>query len=189
MKPNASRLLGSIFSAGALLLLPALPSGHAADPPKAMLTITTTSFPAEGMIPAKYTCEGANVSPALSWTGVPAGAKTLALICDDPDAPGGNWVHWVLFNLPAAASGLAEKVDTGPTLPGGARQGMNDFGKTGYGGPCPPPGKAHHYFFKLYALDIRLRLKAGATKKDLLQAMDGHVIADGLLMGKYQRKK
>jgi Raf kinase inhibitor-like YbhB/YbcL family protein len=189
MKSNASRPLGSILSAVALLLLPILTS-HAADPPpRATLNITSSGFPAEGMMPAKYGCEGANASPALSWTGVPAGAKSLVLICDDPDAPGGTWVHWVLFNLPANTSALAEKVDTAPMLPSGARQGVNDFGKIGYSGPCPPPGKPHHYFFKLYALDIRLGLKPGATKKELLQAMDGHIVGEGLLMGKYQRKK
>jgi len=188
MKRNASRLLGSFFAAAALALFAVLP-GYAVDPPKATLNISSPAFPSEGMIPAKYTCEGGNVSPSLSWTGVPASAKTLALICDDPDAPGGTWVHWILYNLPAATSALAEKVDSTPTLPGGARQGTNDFGKIGYGGPCPPAGKAHHYFFKLYALDIRLGLKPGATKKELLQAMDGHVVAEGMLMGKYQRRK
>ena len=182
--------MGSIFSVGVPLLLFSSSSGHADDPaPKATLTITSPGFPAEGMIPAKYTCAGANVSPPLSWTGVPAGTRTLALICDDPDAPGGTWVHWVIFNLPVTASTLVEKIDTVPTLPNATRQGVNDFGKIGYGGPCPPPGKPHHYFFKLYALDARLSLKAGATKKDLLQAMDGHVVAEGFLMGKYQRKK
>ncbi|MDR3402165.1 MAG: YbhB/YbcL family Raf kinase inhibitor-like protein [Chthoniobacter sp.] len=141
------------------------------------------------MIPAKYTCEGANVSPPLSWTGLPAGTKSLALICDDPDAPAGTWVHWVLYHLPATTNSLDEKLPPAAALLDGARQGVNDFGKTGYGGPCPPPGKPHRYFFKLYALDIDLALRPGATKQALVQAMEHHVLADGLLMGKYQRKK
>ena len=153
------------------------------------ITITSPAFSAEGMIPAKYSCEGADVSPPLSWTGAPAGAKSLALVCDDPDAPAGIWVHWVLYNLPAGTSSLMEKVATTPMLPNGARQGVNDFGKIGYGGPCPPSGKAHRYIFKFYALDIELALQPGATKKDLLHAMAHHVMAKGVLMGKYQRQR
>ena len=113
----------------------------------------------------------------------------MALICDDPDAPGGTWVHWVLYNLPGRTTALAENLDATATLPNGARQGVNSFGKVGYGGPHPPAGKPHHYFFKLYALDVGLALKPNATKADLLQAMEHHVLADGVLMGKYQRKK
>ena len=164
------------------------------EPPKttaasASLIITSPSFAAGGSIPAKYSCEGANVSPALEWSGTPPAAKSLALICEDPDAPAGTWTHWVLFNLPASTTALPEKMDTAPTLPSGAKQGTNDFQKTGYGGPCPPPGKPHRYFFRLYALNTELALKPGATRKDLLRAMEHHVVAEGQLVGTYQRKK
>jgi len=153
------------------------------------MSVTSSAFPAESLIPQKYSCEGGNVSPPLSWTGVPTGTKSFALICDDPDAPGGTFVHWVLFNLPASATALAEKTATTATLPNGARQGMNSFDKVGYGGPCPPEGKPHHYFFKVYALDATLPVKAAASKKEVEQAMEHHILAEGLLMGKYQRKK
>lgn len=155
----------------------------------ASLNLTSSAFPAGGSIPAKYSCEGANVSPALEWSGTPAAAKSLALICDDPDAPAGTWTHWVLFNLPANTTSLPEKMDTAAALPSGAKQGTNDFQKTGYGGPCPPPGKPHRYFFRLYALDTEVALKPGATRKDLLHAMEHHIIAEGQFMGTYQRKK
>ncbi len=165
-----------------------------AEPPKttgapASLTMTSSAFPSGGNIPSKYACDGANVSPSLSWSGAPAGTKSLALICEDPDAPNGLWVHWVLYNLPATTTALAEKVEATGPLPGGAKQGTNDFQKIGYGGPCPPPGKAHRYFFKLYALDADLALKPGATRKDLLRAMEHHIVAEGQLVGMYQHKK
>jgi len=153
------------------------------------MSVTSSAFPAESMIPSKYSCEGGNVSPPLSWTSVPTGTKSFALICDDPDAPGGTFVHWVLFNLPAGVTALTEKTATTAMLPNGARQGINSFDKFGYGGPCPPEGKPHHYFFKVYALDASLPVKAGATKKEVEQAMEHHILAEGLLMGKYQRKK
>jgi Raf kinase inhibitor-like YbhB/YbcL family protein len=151
------------------------------------ITVTSSAFTEGGMIPRKYTGEGPDVSPALSWTGVPEGTRSLALICDDPDAPGKTWVHWVLFNLPADADGLPEDVPSERELASGARQGVNDFGNIGYGGPMPPPGPAHRYYFKLYALDVALDLDAGATKVALLKAMEGHILAEGQLMGKYQR--
>jgi Raf kinase inhibitor-like YbhB/YbcL family protein len=138
-------------------------------------------------VPRKHTCEGPDVSPPLAWTGVPEGAKSLVLICDDPDAPMGTWVHWVLFNLPADTTGLPEDVPKKPTLDNGARQGTTDFKRPGYGGPCPPPGKPHRYFFKLYALDSRLDLGEGVRKKDVEKAMQGHILAQGQLMGTYKR--
>ncbi len=153
------------------------------------LNVISPAFPTEGMIPSKHSCESGDISPPLAWSGAPAGTKSFALICDDPDAPGGTWVHWVVYNLPANATAMAEKIAAAPNLPNGARQGANDFGKIGYGGPCPPAGKAHHYFFKLYALDTELPLKPGATKKDVEQAMEHHILAEAMLMGKYQRKK
>jgi len=151
------------------------------------ITVTSAAFENGGMIPRKYTGEGADLSPPLSWTGVPDDAVALGLICDDPDAPGKTWVHWVLFNLPASATGLPEGMATERELPTGARQGVNDFGKIGYGGPMPPPGPAHRYYFKLYALDTKLKLDAGATKAELLKAMENHILAEGQLMGKYKR--
>lgn len=152
------------------------------------MQITSTAF-AEGQpIPDKYTCAGEDVSPPLTWSGAPAGAKSFTLITDDPDAPMGTWVHWVIFNLPPTATSLVENTPPSGELPDGSKQGANDFGKIGYGGPCPPPGRPHRYFFKIYALDATLNLKSGATKKELLRAMEGHVLAQGQLMGTYQRR-
>jgi len=152
------------------------------------LQIISPAFAAGQPIPDNYTCAGLNVSPPLTWTNPPAGAKSSALIADDPDAPGGTWVHWVIYNLPPATAGLSEGVPKSPELANGAKQGVNDYQRTGYGGPCPPPGKPHRYFFKLYALDLPPDLKSGLTKKDLVAAMDGHILAEGQLMGTYQRK-
>jgi len=154
---------------------------------KMTIQITSPAFKEGQPIPKKHTCEGPDLSPALEWTGVTEGSKSLALICDDPDAPMGIWVHWVLFNLPPDAKGLAENVAKKPVLDNGARQGVNDFKRPGYGGPCPPPGKPHRYFFKLYALDAKLDLEEGAKKKDVEKAMEGHVLAQGQLMGTYKR--
>jgi hypothetical protein len=150
------------------------------------LTITSSAFEEGAMIPKQYTCDGADMSPPLSWSGVPEGTKSLALIADDPDAPMGTWVHWVLYNLPPDSTGLPENVPPEETLANGARQGLNDFKKFGYGGPCPPGG-THRYFFKLYALDTMLDLSGRVTKQELLKAMEGHILAKGQLMGKYQR--
>lgn len=154
-------------------------------------TLTSPSFADGATIPSQYTCDGADRSPALSWSGSPEGTKSFALIVDDPDAPAGIWVHWVLFNLPAGTSGLPENVARKETLPelGGALQGRNDSRKTGYAGPCPPPGKPHRYFFKLYALDGPLGLRAGATKGDVERAMDGHVLGSAQVVGTYARKR
>jgi Raf kinase inhibitor-like YbhB/YbcL family protein len=151
------------------------------------LQITCSAFSEGGTIPGKYTADGPDVSPALSWTGVPPGARSLALVCDDPDAPRGTWVHWVLFNVPAHATGLPEGVPRQAELPDGSRQGTNDFGKVGYGGPSPPKGKPHRYYFKLYALDAVLDLPAGGTKAQLLDAMKDHVLDEAQCMGQYGR--
>ncbi|HWP90916.1 MAG TPA: YbhB/YbcL family Raf kinase inhibitor-like protein [Thermodesulfobacteriota bacterium] len=150
------------------------------------ITISSTAFKEGGMIPKRYTCDGPNISPPLSWDSVPVGTKSLALICDDPDAPRGTWVHWVIFNLRANTKELTENIPPQQTLPNGAQQGRNDFGKIGYGGPCPPGG-THRYYFKLYALDNEINLEAGATKAELLKAMEGHILAKGQLMGRYKR--
>ena len=153
---------------------------------KMEIKVTSSGFEAGGMIPSKYTCDGTDVSPPLKWESVPEGTKSIALISDDPDAPMGTWVHWVLFNLPADAGELAENIGPDKTLPNGARQGRNDFNRIGYGGPCPPGG-THRYFFKIYALDAPVDLLAGATEPQLLRAMEGHILGRGELMGKYKR--
>jgi len=154
------------------------------------LTITSTAFAGNGAIPAQYTCEGKDLSPPVAWSGVPAGAKSLALIVDDPDAPDPaapkmTWVHWVLYGIPPSATGLAEAVKPA-ALPSGTREGRNDFGRTAYGGPCPPIGR-HRYFFKLYALDTTLADLKQPTKAALEKAMQGHVLAQATLVGTYQK--
>jgi len=154
---------------------------------KMAFTITSTAFKHEGMIPIQYTCDGADISPQLAWSNVPESTKSFALICDDPDAPVGDWVHWVMFNIPSETRELKEKIANDAVLPDGVRHGTNDFGKYGYGGPCPPGG-THRYYFKLYALDSMLVLKDKVTKKDLLEAMKGHILGQTELMGKYSRK-
>jgi len=150
------------------------------------LEITSSAFSEGGMIPGRYSCDGPDISPDLSWQGVPEGSRSLALICDDPDAPAGTWVHWVLFNIPADEKGLAAQIAPDAKLSNGALHGTNDFRRLGYGGPCPPRG-THRYYFKLYALDTVLPLKAGATKAQVEAAMAGHILAQGQLMGKYKR--
>ena len=148
--------------------------------------LKTTAFPESGLIPKKYTCDGTDVSPALSWNTPPEGTQSFALIVDDPDAPVGTWTHWVIWNIPAKTTALPESVAKTEEA-SGALQGKNDFKRIGYGGPCPPPGKPHRYFFKLYALDTRLELKAGASKNELERAIKGHILAQAELVGKYAR--
>ena len=151
------------------------------------LQLTSSAFRQGEKIPSKFTGDGADVSPALAWPVAPFGTRSFALICDDPDAPRGTWVHWVLFNVPSDQQALEEGVPTTAKLANGALQGTNDFGKIGYGGPAPPPGKPHRYFFKLYALDAVLPLPEGTTKSQLVNAMKGHVVDEGELMGTFQR--
>lgn len=153
---------------------------------KPEIKLTSTAFKEGESIPRAYTCDGVNVSPSLEWSGIPKTARTLAIVADDPDAPGGTWVHWVLYNLPADNIGLVENVPATEALKAGGFQGKSDFGKIGYGGPCPPTG-THRYFFRIYALDSELPLKAGATKSELMKAMEGHIIVQGQLMGTYRR--
>jgi len=150
------------------------------------MEIKSSAFGSGEMIPAKYTCDGADFSPQLEWSGSPAGTRSFALICDDPDAPMGTWVHWVIYDIPPTATMLAEGITREKDLPGGGTQGINDFRKIGYGGPCPPGG-THRYFFKLYALDAMLGLKPGITKDQLLTAMRGHILGEAQLMGTYRR--
>lgn len=138
-------------------------------------------------IPDIYTCKGKDISPSLSWTGIPAGTKSIALIMDDPDAPGETFVHWVLYNVPAQTQKLPEGMPHDKILSDGSMQGMTDFGQTGYGGPCPPPGKPHRYYFKVYALDSRIDLAPGASKKQLEGEIVGHILAKGEIVGIYKR--
>jgi Raf kinase inhibitor-like YbhB/YbcL family protein len=154
----------------------------------ALIPLSSSAFVPGGDIPVAHTCDGPDASPPLEWGEPPAGTRSFALICDDPDAPMGTWVHWVLFNLPAQTRSLSEKFPTDGELPTGARQGKNGFGRLGYGGPCPPKGPAHRYFFKLYALDGPVSVAAGAGKEELEAAMKGHVLAQGELMGRYGRR-
>ena len=149
--------------------------------------LASTVFVHEASIPSKYTCDGEDVSPPLEWSDPPADAQTFAIIMDDPDAPVGTWVHWVLYDLPAEARVLPEAISSDAELPNGSRHGENSWRRTDYGGPCPPSG-VHRYFFKLYVLDKALDLDAGATKEELLQAMEGHVLAQTELMGTYTRE-
>jgi Raf kinase inhibitor-like YbhB/YbcL family protein len=152
------------------------------------IVVKSPAFAEDGPIPAKYTGDGKDVSPPLTWSGVPHGTRSLVLLCEDPDAPRGTWSHWVLFNLPAETRELAEGLPAEATLPAGGVQGSNDFGKIGYGGPAPPPGKPHRYYFKLTALNTTLNLSAGAKRQEVLSAMEGHVLGEGWLMGVYGRK-
>lgn len=151
------------------------------------MELKSSAFQSGATIPRKHTCDADDVSPRLSWSNVPAGAKTFSLIVDDPDAPGGTWVHWVIYDLPANTKELAEAVSKTETLANGGKQGLNDFRRVGYGGPCPPAGKSHRYFFKLYALDEPTNLKPRATKGQLLAAMKGHILAEAELIGRYKR--
>jgi Raf kinase inhibitor-like YbhB/YbcL family protein len=153
---------------------------------KMSIKLISTAFQEGGTIPEKFACDGEDLSPPLNWEGVPDDTKSLALILDDPDAPAGTWVHWVVYNLPPTIEGLSEGVIPEREIKGGGFQGMNDFRKIGYGGPCPPEGE-HRYFFKLYALDTLFPFAAGVTKAQLMIAMEGHVIEETHLMGRYRR--
>jgi Raf kinase inhibitor-like YbhB/YbcL family protein len=151
------------------------------------IQLSSSAFRDGQPIPKQYTGDGADQSPPLAWSDPPAGTVSLALICEDPDAPRGLWVHWVLFDLPAGQRKLPEGISARETLDDGSRQGKNDFGNTGYGGPAPPRGKPHRYFFKLYALDSKPAIPAGATRNQVLDAIKDHTLAQGQLMGTYQR--
>ncbi len=162
-------------------------SAHAQGTSLSGFRIGSAAFKEGAAIPARFTCEGENVSPPLEWTEPPGGARSFALIVDDPDAPAGVWTHWVVYNLPAQARAMDENMPKQAELPGGGLQGQNSFGRMGYGGPCPPPGNAHRYFFRLYALDTLLSLEPGAAKEDVLAAAKGHIVGEARLMGRFKR--
>lgn len=191
--PSASRAL-VFLPATAIIALCVTPSetrtfaisSILADQPMS-LTISSPSFTNGGPIPRKFTCDAADVSPQLSWTDPPAGTKSFALLVDDPDAPVGNWNHWAMWNLPPNLRSLAEGISKHAHLADGSEQGMNDFHKPGYNGPCPPAGKPHRYYFKLFALDTKLTLKAEAGKAELEAAMKGHTLEQADSMGTYKR--
>jgi len=165
--------------------LQAAPSGKRTNAMN--MQLTSSAFASAQRLPKEFSADGKNDSPPLQWTQPPAGTKSLALICDDPDAPGGTWVHWLIYDLPANSEHLAQGCPLLKDLPDGAKQGQNSFGKIGYGGPSPPPGKPHRYFFKLFALDSTLNLGAGADVKKLEAAMQGHILGRSQLMGQYGR--
>jgi Raf kinase inhibitor-like YbhB/YbcL family protein len=180
----AVALAGTLLFAGASVSI--------AEEKPMTLTITSTAFAPEGAIPSLYTCEGKDISPPLAWNGAPAATKSFALIVDDPDAPDSaapkmTWVHWVLYDIPAAATGLPEAVQAS-ALPPGTREGVNDWGRTGFGGPCPPIGR-HRYFHKLYALDAVLPDLKRPKKAALEKAMQGHILAQAVLIGTYQKRE
>ena len=177
----------------AMLLVGLVTAGCSQEPKSATghvakIQLTSAAFTDGQPIPVKYTGDALDVSPPLAWVNAPGGTKSFALIADDPDAPAGMWVHWVIYDLPSATASLAEDQFKVAQFSNGAKQGLNDFKKTGYNGPAPPPGKAHRYYFKLYALDKMTGLAPGAAKTNLLKAMDGHVLGEGQLMGTYQRQ-
>ncbi len=149
--------------------------------------LKTTAFEPGGFIPKRFTCQGANVSPALAWSDPPAGTQRFAIIEDDPDAPSGTFVHWVVYDLPATYRKLPEALAGSDPMSGGGRQGTNDFSRVGYSGPCPPPGTTHHYFIRLYALDAPTSLPPGASRRELDNAMQGHILAKAELMGRFKR--
>lgn len=151
------------------------------------LGLSSPAFKDGEAIPRRYTCEGEDLSPPLHWTVPPAATKSFVIIVDDPDAPAGTWVHWVIYNLPLDLRGLTEGIPAKDQLPDGAMQGLNDFKRVGYGGPCPPPGKPHRYYFKLYALDTVLHMKPRATKHQVLDACNGHMLAEAQLIGRFAR--
>ena len=194
MRTRCQRHWARIAEAGVVVALAVMAFVHvhhalaAKEGDQAMaFQLSSPAFNPGEYIPKKHTGEGPDLSPALVWSGAPANTKSFALICDDPDAPMGTWVHWVMYNIPAASAGLPENVPKQRELADGTRQGITDFKKIGYNGPMPPRGNDHRYYFKLYALDAPLTLSAGAAKGDLIKAMEKHILGQAELMGRYRR--
>jgi len=174
----------------ASLLILTCVAGFAQQAPAAeggAMTVTSSSFASGGAISEQYSCKGTDISPALTWSGAPAKTKSIAVIMDDPDAPAGTWVHWVMWNVPASKHSLAESVAKNEQLDDGSQQGRNSFGKIGYNGPCPPMGQTHRYFFRVYALDSKLTLTSATDRAALDEAMKGHVLAEGEYMGTFHK--
>jgi Raf kinase inhibitor-like YbhB/YbcL family protein len=186
---KANKVAALLLATAVLYLLVGLVPAESAGKGGASVSLELSSpaFVQGERIPKEFTADGRNVSPPLKWSAAPEGTKSLALVCDDPDAPMGTWVHWVLYNLPANAQELSQGVPTQNTIANGAKQGKNSFQKIGYGGPAPPPGKPHRYFFKLFALDTTLNLDPGADARKVQSAMQGHILGQGELMGQYSR--
>lgn len=176
-------LLAPAVSCGSSALGPA--QGRATSP--SGFRMESAAFKEGAGIPVRFTCEGEDISPGLAWSGTPAATRSFVLIVEDPDAPGGVWTHWVVYNLPAQTKAMDENQPKEAQLPNGGLQGSSSFGRVGYGGPCPPPGPAHRYFFKLYALDTVLPLEPGAGKQQVIDAMKGHVLGQAQLMGRFKR--
>jgi Raf kinase inhibitor-like YbhB/YbcL family protein len=188
LKCWSTLLLAGFFAMSALHTHAAVAQSAAQKPAETKLQLTSTSFEADGGLPAKYTCDGSNVSPALAWNEPPSGTQSFALVVDDPDVPTKTVIHWLIYELPSATRGLPEGVPTRPKLPDGSRQGKNVTGKIGYTGPCPQQGgAAHHYFFKLYALDYNTGLKPKASDADVEKAIKGHILAQAELIARFQR--
>lgn len=185
LRARQTRWLVLVLSAGAVCADLSWRATRLLGSPDAVLNLTSSSFRPNDEIPARFTCKGDDASPALSWNDPPAGTRSFALVVNDPDAPGGNFIHWVIYDLPASTRTLSEGIPQGADAAGG-RQGTNSFGRTGYNGPCPPPGKAHRYFFRLWALDSTLDLRQ-ATAQDLESSMKGHILARGEIMGRFRR--
>lgn len=186
LKVNLSFFIATLF----IIVISLIPAKTDAQKKEGSmnLKLTSSEFKEGQLIPPKYTCDGIDISPPLSWNGAPDGVKTWALIVDDPDAPAKVWVHWVIYNIDSSITQLPEHIPATGTLKNGAMQGLNDFRNYGYGGPCPPSG-THHYRFTLYALDTRLNLKPGASKPQLLKAMEGHILSEIRLIGLYKRNR
>jgi Raf kinase inhibitor-like YbhB/YbcL family protein len=180
-------LVAAAVATAGVAIADARESGNPGGEQSMAFVVSSPSFESGVEIPKKFTCEGADVSPELELKSPPEGTLSFALIADDPDAPAGTWTHWVLYDLPAETKTLPEGMAKIDEVPTGGRQGRNDFRKIGYGGPCPPAGKPHRYFFRVYALDKKLNLKPGASRQEVEQAMQGHVLASAEWMGKYQR--
>lgn len=174
---------GFIFSVGCV----SDSSTKAPEKGGAVLDISSDAFKNGSEIPSQYTCKGQNISPKLTWRGAPPNTKSFALIMDDPDAPGGTFCHWIIYNIPPNKQELASGIPASSNLQDGSRQGINDFRRVGYSGPCPPPGKPHRYFFHLYALNTDLAITGSVDRNGLLKAIEGHIIAKGDLMGLFRR--
>jgi Raf kinase inhibitor-like YbhB/YbcL family protein len=192
LRRRAEAVVGMLAAAPVLLALACRPADAAGGSrERIMFELTSSAFAPSGKIPKKYTCDGKDVSPPLAWKGAPQGTALIAVIMEDPDAPAGTWIHWVIYDVPAASGALAENLSRDATLPDGATQGaswgVEKFDRVGYGGPCPPPGKPHRYFFRAYALSSKLALPAGAPKSAVVAAMKGKVLAEATLVGLYGR--